>query len=107
MQVIGIEPADAENVLMELSRSVPEQIEIGRPLMVWREPDAGHVQILTTTGTWWREPENIGPACSRSRSRTAATAVFDPTLAGVLAPERVVGVETGSCPHIAVRDDRA
>jgi urease accessory protein len=27
------------------------------------------------------------------------------TLAGVLAPERVAGVETGSCPHTAVRDD--
>jgi urease accessory protein len=27
------------------------------------------------------------------------------TLAGVLAPERVKGVETGSCPHAAVRDD--
>jgi urease accessory protein len=27
------------------------------------------------------------------------------TLAGVLNPERVVGVETGSCPHTAVRDD--
>lgn len=27
------------------------------------------------------------------------------TLAGVLEPERVVGVETGSCPHAAVRDD--
>jgi urease accessory protein len=27
------------------------------------------------------------------------------TLAGTLDPERVVGVETGSCPHAAVRDD--
>lgn len=27
------------------------------------------------------------------------------TLAGVLAPERVIGVETGCCPHTAVRDD--
>jgi urease accessory protein len=27
------------------------------------------------------------------------------TLTGILAPERVVGVETGSCPHTAVRDD--
>jgi urease accessory protein len=27
------------------------------------------------------------------------------TLAGVLSPERIVGVETGSCPHSAVRDD--
>ncbi|MFC8536506.1 urease accessory protein UreG [Streptomyces sp. NPDC057249] len=27
------------------------------------------------------------------------------TLAGVLEPERVVGVETGACPHTAVRDD--
>ena len=27
------------------------------------------------------------------------------TLAGILAPERVCGVETGSCPHSAVRDD--
>ncbi|MGW4489546.1 GTP-binding protein [Amycolatopsis sp. NPDC004368] len=27
------------------------------------------------------------------------------TLAGVPAPERVVGVETGSCPHTAVHDD--
>jgi urease accessory protein len=27
------------------------------------------------------------------------------TLAGLLPPERVVGVETGSCPHTAVRDD--
>ncbi|GAA3940847.1 urease accessory protein UreG [Actinomadura viridis] len=27
------------------------------------------------------------------------------TLAGVLDPERIVGVETGACPHTAVRDD--
>lgn len=27
------------------------------------------------------------------------------TLTGVLDPDRVVGVETGSCPHTAVRDD--
>lgn len=27
------------------------------------------------------------------------------TLAGTLAPERVAGVETGCCPHTAVRDD--
>ena len=27
------------------------------------------------------------------------------TLAGVLDPERVLGVETGACPHTAVRDD--
>lgn len=27
------------------------------------------------------------------------------TLAGVLNPERVLGVETGACPHTAVRDD--
>ena len=27
------------------------------------------------------------------------------TLAGVLDPERVMGVETGACPHTAVRDD--
>jgi urease accessory protein len=27
------------------------------------------------------------------------------TLSGILDPERVVGVETGSCPHTAVRDD--
>lgn len=26
-------------------------------------------------------------------------------LAGVLSPERVLGVETGACPHTAVRDD--
>lgn len=26
-------------------------------------------------------------------------------LAGILAPERVIGVETGACPHTAVRDD--
>lgn len=27
------------------------------------------------------------------------------TLKGVLAPERIVGVETGACPHTAVRED--
>jgi urease accessory protein len=27
------------------------------------------------------------------------------TLDGVLDPQRVVGVETGCCPHMAVRDD--
>jgi urease accessory protein len=27
------------------------------------------------------------------------------TLAGVLSPERIVGVETGTCPHSAVRED--
>ncbi|MFC6712620.1 GTP-binding protein [Branchiibius cervicis] len=26
-------------------------------------------------------------------------------LAGILDPERVIGVETGACPHTAVRDD--
>jgi urease accessory protein len=26
-------------------------------------------------------------------------------LAGVLAPERILGVETGGCPHTAVRED--
>ncbi len=27
------------------------------------------------------------------------------TLDGIIAPERIVGVETGACPHTAVRDD--
>jgi urease accessory protein len=27
------------------------------------------------------------------------------TLDGILAPDRIVGVETGACPHTAVRDD--
>ena len=27
------------------------------------------------------------------------------TVAGALAPERIVGVETGGCPHTAIRDD--
>ncbi len=27
------------------------------------------------------------------------------TLAGLLPPERIIGVETGACPHTAVRDD--
>ena len=27
------------------------------------------------------------------------------TLAGALAPERIVGVETGGCPHTAIRED--
>src|SRR2546425_12109855 len=29
------------------------------------------------------------------------------TLAGILEPERVQGVETGACPHTAVREDRS
>ena len=27
------------------------------------------------------------------------------TVAGALAPERIVGVETGGCPHTAIRED--
>ena len=27
------------------------------------------------------------------------------TEAGALAPERIVGVETGGCPHTAIRED--
>ena len=50
---------------------------------------AGHRPLVVTNDIFTR--------------RTPSTSAR--TLAGVLAPERVVGVETGSCPHTAVRDD--
>lgn len=42
---------------------------------------------------------------SESKSGTEDAQHVRATLAGVLDSERVVGVETGSCPHTAVRDD--
>jgi urease accessory protein len=50
---------------------------------------AGHRPIVVTNDIFTRED------AEHVRS----------TLADVLDPERVVGVETGSCPHTAVRDD--
>lgn len=50
---------------------------------------AGHRPLVVTNDIFTREDEQHVRA----------------TLAGVLASERIVGVETGSCPHAAVRDD--
>jgi urease accessory protein len=50
---------------------------------------AGHCPLVVTNDIFTREDaEHVRGA-----------------LAGVLDPQRVVGVETGSCPHTAVRDD--
>lgn len=51
--------------------------------------DAGHRPLVVTNDIFTQEDAHHVRA----------------TLAGVLEPERVVGVETGSCPHTAVRDD--
>src|SRR5262249_24661201 len=51
--------------------------------------DAGHRPVVVTNDIFTEEDARHVRA----------------TLAGVLSPERVVGVETGSCPHTAVRDD--
>ena len=51
--------------------------------------DAGHRPLIVTNDVFTAEDAEHVRA----------------TLAGVLDSERVVGVETGSCPHTAVRDD--
>ncbi len=51
--------------------------------------DAGHRPLIITNDIFTQED-----ATHARRS-----------LAGVLAPERILGVETGACPHTAVRDD--
>jgi urease accessory protein len=60
-------------------------IEALVPLLI----GAGHRPLVVTNDIFTKEDEQHVRA----------------TLAGVLAPERIVGVETGSCPHAAVRDD--
>jgi urease accessory protein len=55
------------------------------PLLV----GAGHRPLVVTNDIFTKEDEHHVRA----------------TLKGVLASERIVGVETGSCPHAAVRDD--
>ena len=50
---------------------------------------AGHRPLVVTNDIFTKEDEHHVRA----------------TLTGVLASERIVGVETGSCPHAAVRDD--
>ncbi|MFI5610363.1 urease accessory protein UreG [Amycolatopsis sp. NPDC051903] len=60
-------------------------IEALVPLLI----DAGHTPLVVTNDIFTSED-------AKHVRRT---------LAGVLDPERVVGVETGSCPHTAVRDD--
>ena len=57
--------------------------------LVPRLLEAGHRPLVVTNDIFTRED------AEHVRS----------TLAGVLDPQRVVGVETGSCPHTAVRDD--
>ncbi len=59
-------------------------IEALVPLLI----DAGHCPLVVTNDMFTSED------AKRVRQ----------TLVGVLAPERAVGVETGSCPHTAVRD---
>jgi urease accessory protein len=77
----------------------PVRIGIGGPVgsgktalieaIVPRLLDAGHRPLIVTNDIFTSEDAEHVRA----------------TLAGVLAPDRVVGVETGSCPHTAVRDD--
>jgi urease accessory protein len=77
----------------------PARIGIGGPVgsgktalieaLVPRLLAAGHRPLVVTNDIFTRED------AEHVRS----------TLADVLDPERVVGVETGSCPHTAVRDD--
>jgi urease accessory protein len=57
--------------------------------LVPRLLEAGHQPLVVTNDIFTRED------AEHVRS----------TLADVLDPQRVVGVETGSCPHTAVRDD--
>jgi urease accessory protein len=57
--------------------------------LVPRLIDMGHRPLVVTNDIFTREDAEHVRA----------------TLAGVLDAERVVGVETGSCPHTAVRDD--
>src|SRR5512142_416074 len=51
--------------------------------------DAGHLPVVVTNDIVTQEDAMHGRR----------------TLQGVLAGERVVGVETGACPHTAVRED--
>lgn len=92
-------PAFDDDLLAELRTPGVARIGIGGPVgsgktalieaLVPRLVAAGHRPLVVTNDIFTNEDARHVRA----------------TLAGVLGPERIVGVETGSCPHAAVRDD--
>jgi urease accessory protein len=98
---LGLHPYSNDDLpLLDMHRAPGiARIGIGGPVgsgktalievLVPRLLDAGRQPIIVTNDIFTQEDAN--------HVRT--------TLEGVLSPDRVVGVETGSCPHTAVRDD--
>lgn len=72
MQVIDTTQAAATHTLVAMHRHVPALVDLGRPLVAQGEPD-GPPQLLTTTGTWWAEPDGVVRVVGLDRGRVEVT----------------------------------
>ena len=77
-----------------MTKNGPLRVDIGGPVGL-RQNGAGRAPVL-------REDHNLVVVTNDIHSREDAEFL---TRAGALAPERIVGVETGGCPHTAIRED--
>jgi urease accessory protein len=82
--------------MTQLSESGPLRVGIGGPV------GSGKTALTEALCKALRERYQIAVVTNDIYTREDAEFL---TRAGALAPERIVGVETGGCPHTAIRED--
>jgi urease accessory protein len=82
--------------MTQLSESGPLRVGIGGPV------GSGKTALTEALCKALRERYRIAVVTNDIYTREDAEFL---TRAGALAPERIVGVETGGCPHTAIRED--
>lgn len=81
---------------MTQSRSGPLRVGIGGPV------GSGKTALMDALCKYFRARYDIAAITNDIYTKEDAEFL---TLAGSLPPERIIGVETGGCPHTAIRED--
>ena len=81
---------------MSTTSSGPLRVGIGGPV------GSGKTALLDRLCKFMRDDYNVAAITNDIYTREDAEFL---TRSGALAPERIIGVETGGCPHTAIRED--
>jgi urease accessory protein len=82
--------------MSEISHSGPLRVGIGGPV------GSGKTALMDALCKYFRDSHEIAAITNDIYTKEDAEFL---TRAGSLAPERILGVETGGCPHTAIRED--
>jgi urease accessory protein len=82
--------------MIEASHSGPLRVGIGGPV------GSGKTALMDALCKYFRDSYDIAAITNDIYTKEDAEFL---TRAGSLAPERIMGVETGGCPHTAIRED--